>query len=221
MSKQDKTISIQNTDTQEYTNSKFKALMDASPDPIVIYDNTGRTTYMNPAFEKIYGFTFDEVIGRKIDFVPEDELEITMDAWQRTMKGEKMYFETRRYTRDGKILNIQMSTAIIRDKNQNHLESIVIHRDITPIKQAEQEKEKLIVKLKKALSKIKTLSGLLPICASCKKIKDDQGNWNQIEPYIQDRSEAKFSHGVCPECAEKLYGDQDWFFETKEDDTIS
>ncbi|MFH2059003.1 MAG: PAS domain S-box protein [Pseudomonadota bacterium] len=221
MSKQDKTFSIQDTDAPEYINSKFKALMDASPDPIVIYDKEGKTTYMNPGFEKVYGFTFDEVIGRKIKFVPEDELEKTMKAWQRTIKGEKLYFETRRFTKDGKILNIQMSTAIILDKDQNHLESIVIHRDITPIKQAEQENEKLIVELKQALSELKTLRGLLPICSSCKKIRDDKGDWNQIEPFIQERSQAQFSHGICPECSEKLYGDQDWYINTKENDTES
>jgi hypothetical protein len=60
--------------------------------------------------------------------------------------------------------------------------------------------------LQKALSEIKTLSGLLPICSSCKKIRDDKGYWNQIELYIRDRSEAEFSHGICPPCAEKLYG---------------
>jgi len=60
--------------------------------------------------------------------------------------------------------------------------------------------------LQKALSEIKTLSGLLPICASCKKIRDDKGYWNQIEVYIRDHSEATFSHGICPPCAEKLYG---------------
>jgi len=60
--------------------------------------------------------------------------------------------------------------------------------------------------LQRALSEIKTLSGLLPICASCKKIRDDKGYWNQIELYIRDHSEAEFSHGICPHCAEKLYG---------------
>jgi len=60
--------------------------------------------------------------------------------------------------------------------------------------------------LQKALSEIKTLSGLLPICASCKKIRDDKGYSNQIELYIRDRSEAEFSHSICPICAEKLYG---------------
>jgi hypothetical protein len=55
--------------------------------------------------------------------------------------------------------------------------------------------------------KMKILEGLLPICASCKKIKDDQGSWKQIESYVRDRSEADFSHGICPECARKLYPD--------------
>jgi hypothetical protein len=61
--------------------------------------------------------------------------------------------------------------------------------------------------LQKALSEIKTLSGLLPICASCKKIRDDRGYWNQIESYIRDHTEAEFSHSLCPICAERLYGD--------------
>jgi CheY-like chemotaxis protein len=59
--------------------------------------------------------------------------------------------------------------------------------------------------LQKALAKIKTLSGLLPICASCKKIRDDQGYWTQLEYYISEHSEAEFTHGCCPECMKKLY----------------
>lgn len=60
-------------------------------------------------------------------------------------------------------------------------------------------------KLQEALSEVKTLSGLLPICASCKKIRDDRGYWEQIEVYIEDHSNAAFSHGICPECVRKLY----------------
>lgn len=74
-------------------------------------------------------------------------------------------------------------------------------------KQAEEEKEKLIVELRSALSEVKTLSGLLPICASCKKIRNDKGYWEQLEGYIGKRSEAVFSHGVCPECAKKIMED--------------
>ena len=57
----------------------------------------------------------------------------------------------------------------------------------------------------KALQEIKTLSGLLPICASCKKIRDDKGYWNQIENYIEQHSDAQFSHSLCPECLEEHY----------------
>ena len=74
-------------------------------------------------------------------------------------------------------------------------------------KRAQIEKDNLIVELKDALRKVKTLSGLLPICASCKKIRDDNGYWNQIESYIQTYSEAEFSHSICPDCAKKLYPD--------------
>lgn len=66
------------------------------------------------------------------------------------------------------------------------------------------EKAKLIGELQEALQKVKTLSGLLPICASCKKIRDDKGYWSQIEGYIQTHSEATFTHGLCPECM-KIY----------------
>ena len=68
---------------------------------------------------------------------------------------------------------------------------------------AEQEKERTIAELQEALQTIKTLNGLLPICASCKKVRDDSGYWSQIENYICDHSDAEFSHSICPECTEK------------------
>jgi hypothetical protein len=81
----------------------------------------------------------------------------------------------------------------------------VENKNITERKQVEKERENLITKLQDALAKIKTLRGLLPICSSCKKIRDDKGYWNQIESYISDHSEAEFTHGICPKCAKKLY----------------
>ena len=67
------------------------------------------------------------------------------------------------------------------------------------------EEEKLVAELQIALSEVKVLGGLLPICSSCKKIRDDEGYWNQIESYIQQHSDAEFSHGICPDCASELY----------------
>ena len=84
-----------------------------------------------------------------------------------------------------------------------------VSRDITDRMNAEAEREKLISELRTALTKVKTLSGLLPICSYCKKIRDDKGYWNQIEAYIRDRSEAEFSHSICQECANKYHPDLD------------
>lgn len=72
-------------------------------------------------------------------------------------------------------------------------------------KKYEREREELIEQLQKALSEIKQLSGMLPICASCKKIRTDEGYWEQIEVYIGEHSDAEFSHGICPDCAKKIY----------------
>ncbi len=72
---------------------------------------------------------------------------------------------------------------------------------------AERERDLLIKKLEEALATIKTLSGMLPICAGCKKIRDDQGYWEEVELYVKKHSTAEFTHGICPACCKKLYGD--------------
>jgi PAS domain S-box-containing protein len=100
-------------------------------------------------------------------------------------------------------------------KYRDNLEEMVEQRtvellqEITEHKRTEKEREKLIKKLQVAVENIKTLSGLLPICCNCKKIRDDKGYWNQIESYLQEHSEAKFSHSICQECAKKYYPDFD------------
>ena len=85
--------------------------------------------------------------------------------------------------------------------------AVVAINDITKYKIREKERQKLVHELQDSLSKSNRLCGILPICSNCKKIRDDTGHWNQIEVYIRDRSEVKFTHGVCPECMEKLYPD--------------
>ncbi|MBI5846637.1 MAG: DUF4118 domain-containing protein [Nitrospirae bacterium] len=80
------------------------------------------------------------------------------------------------------------------------------------------ERRKLVEELQQALSEVKRLSGLLPTCASCKKIRDDKGFWNRMEDYISDHSEAEFSHGICPECAQRLYPKEYAFLLSKQGD---
>ncbi len=80
-------------------------------------------------------------------------------------------------------------------------------QDITELKQVEEERERINVKLQEAIDKIKTLRGLIPICAGCKKIRDDKGYWNHLEQYFEEHSDASFSHGLCPECFQKFFPD--------------
>lgn len=81
-------------------------------------------------------------------------------------------------------------------------ETVMLERKI---QQQSIEKDELIAKLQEALDNVKKLSGLIPICSNCKKIRNDEGYWKQIEGYISEHSEARFSHGICPECAKKIY----------------
>ncbi|MBA4389773.1 MAG: response regulator [Syntrophus sp. (in: bacteria)] len=100
------------------------------------------------------------------------------------------------------------NTAIVKLRVKNQLQ-LKLQRDALALRNTE---------LKEALAKIKTLSGLIPICASCKKIRDDKGYWNQLEVYIRDHSDAEFSHGYCPECIKKLYP-QHYDNASREDET--
>jgi len=79
------------------------------------------------------------------------------------------------------------------------------------------ERQRLLIELKNAYDEINTLKGIVPICAQCKSIRDDKGYWNKLEAYIEKHSDASFSHSVCPECADKLYGDEDWYIEMKKE----
>ena len=83
-------------------------------------------------------------------------------------------------------------------------ETVMLERQI---QQQNREKDELIAKLQEALENVKKLSGLIPICSNCKKIRNDEGYWRQIEGYISEHSEARFSHGICPDCAKKIYSE--------------
>lgn len=102
-------------------------------------------------------------------------------------------------------LDIGADGYIVRPVSNRELEARV--KAMVRILLTERERDRLIVELKKALSEIKTLSGLLPLCSHCKKVRDDKGYWNQIDAYIRQHTDADFTHSICPECAEKYYPD--------------
>ena len=99
------------------------------------------------------------------------------------------------------------ANVALRDADGKPSRVIEISRDITELKKNEAEKDRLIDQLQAAAEKIKTLKRLVPICSSCKNIRDDKGYWQQVEEYIRVHSDIQFSHGICPTCIKKLYPD--------------
>ena len=147
-------------------------------------------------------------VGNQIDYRKGDELDKLIQAFnimsdelarsrKKTEEGRKaletshndLEVKIRERTQDLRVLNRQLT------------------QEIADRKQAQEANTTLIAQLQETLSQVKTLQGFLPICASCKRIRDDKGYWNQIESYLREHTETEFSHGICPECAEKLYGD--------------
>ncbi len=109
----------------------------------------------------------------------------------------------------GMVIEDRPVLAILKEVAEIKKELTIAQEEIEFRKRAEEEKRALIEELQKALSEVKTLQGFLPICANCKKIRDDDGYWQQMERYIQERSDAKFTHAICPECTKMLYPELD------------
>ena len=95
---------------------------------------------------------------------------------------------------------VDMRVDPIADRWGDVAGRLVVTRDVTVRKVLEGERERLIAELKKALSEVRALEELLPICASCKKVRDDKGYWSQIDVYLQTRAAVEFTHGICPDC---------------------
>lgn len=95
--------------------------------------------------------------------------------------------------------------------NGEMVSAVHIVRDITETVKMRNERERFVQDLKRALIYIRTLKGLLPICSYCKKIRDYDGHWDMVESYIQSHSKVSFSHGICPDCSEKFFGNEDWY----------
>jgi PAS domain S-box-containing protein len=173
----------------------YKKILEAVPTPVVCYDAEGHTLFINQAFIDSYGFSQDEVLGQRIDFVPDDEMEPTRDAWQRTMRGEKVHFITKRYTKDKHIRIIEVHTAIINDQDGGHLASIVLHKDITDARLAAQEKlskEKLKAAMETAGAVCHEMSQPLQVIQTTVELM--RLNKQDMPPKTADRLQAIFDH---------------------------
>jgi len=126
-------------ETLRESEERYRLLLESSPDPIVVYDMGGRATYVNPAFEQTFGFSSEEVFGKPIDFVPEESWPETKKAIEDMLRGKKIHlFETKRLTRDGRVLDVQISSTLYRNRDGKPAGNIVILRDISALKQAEK-----------------------------------------------------------------------------------
>jgi PAS domain S-box-containing protein len=125
--------------------------------------------------------------------------------------GAPVVVEHLHYDCEGRPRHFEVHGCPVFDERGKVIQMIEYSMDVTHRKALEKERVDLIVTLQVALGKVKTLSGLLPICASCKKIRDDKGYWNQIENYLKSHAEVEFTHGLCPECIKK------WFKEAREE----
>lgn len=186
--------------------TRFKMLFDTVPVGLFRCTPAGVILDANPALASILGFSDRrQLMNASFPSLHEDPEEFT--RWREILErhGSVGYIDARFHGQDGQLKWVQIHAKALRDPITTQVCYEGSVEDITKRKEAEQEREKLIAQLQDALARVKTLAGLLPICASCKKIREDDGSWNHIELYIQNHSEAQFTHGFCPDCVKKLY----------------
>ncbi len=171
-------------------------LVENMPEGLIVLDLEGRVIDVNPTAARLLG-TDSSVLGRAL-----------ADALPRLSglveEGEAAGIrEMSLSTPDGRTLEVLVSD--VNGRAGRRTGRLLLIHDISERTQAAREREKLIAELSEALSNVRKLSGLLPICASCKKIRDDRGYWHQVESFMHDHSDVEFSHGICPDCMAKLY----------------
>lgn len=185
---------------------RFQTFMDNSPAVAFIKDAVGRYVYVNEPFRNLFGRTLEELKGKSdYDVWPQDVAKRLRENDVAVLNENKtvQMFELIP-TLDGLPHHwLVYKFPILDVSGQRLLGGVAL--DITERQKLEAAREQLRVQYEEAIEKIKTLSGFLPICASCKKIRDDKGYWRQIEDYISEHSEAEFSHGICLDCAKKHY----------------
>ncbi len=185
---------------------------------IMVTNERGEIVLANRKGCEILGYQADEIVGKScFDFLPEHsrskiQTELGGLIDERVVLPRSL--EVPVLTRTNEQVTLVLHSTLLYDDMGSFRGAVSSGVDITERKLIEAEREKVVNDLQEALAKVRLLSGFLPICSVCKKIRDDQGYWQQIEAYIRDHSEAEFSHSYCPECAKRLYpeafaGDED------------
>ncbi len=199
-----------------------KILFWESCTPIVILNpETGKFVDCNPAAVKIYDFkNYEDVIGKTpldvsapVQYDGMDSSTAASKHIEKALNQGSQRFEWYHQRPNGTTWDAEVFLMLFQHKKKFLLQFTL--QDVTDRKKAEKAREKSFKSLQEALDNVKTLSGLVPICSNCKKIRDDKGFWNQIEAHIQKHTSAKFSHGICPECSDKFYGNENWYIKRR------
>jgi PAS domain S-box-containing protein len=175
-------------------------------DVITILHTDGTILFQSPSITRLLGYKPEELIGNNAFQMvhPEDMSKVT-DAFLQVVQNTQAFLslEYRFKHKDGSWLALE-STGSNQLDNELIGAIVINSRDVTERKACQDEREHLIFQLKDALAKIKTLTGLLPVCAWCRKIRDDDGYWKKVEDYLKEHTDASFTHGICPECLKKV-----------------
>jgi PAS domain S-box-containing protein len=183
---------------------KLSRAVEQSPASIVITSITGDIEYVNPRTCELTGYTYEEIIGQNPRILKSGEMpaEGYKRMWETIRAGGEWRGEFHNRKKSGELYWEFASISPIRDAGGKITHFLAVKEDVTDRKRVDEERIRLVSELQQALAKVKTLSGLLPICAWCKKVRDDEGYWKQIESYVEAHSDAEFTHGICPDCAE-------------------
>jgi PAS domain S-box-containing protein len=183
---------------------RYRLLFENSMDGILLTSPDGKILDASPSACRILGRTREQIIDAGRDgLIDTSDPNLPRLIEERQRHG-RAHGELTARRADGSLFPFEFSSAVFSDSEGNQ-RTCIIFRDISPRKSAEAERERLIGELQEALRKVRVLSGLLSICAACKKIRNERGQWETLETYIRSHSEAEFTHGICEECLRNLY----------------
>jgi len=198
----------------------FEFLQHGSLDGIWYWDiENPESEWMSPRFWGLFGYDHKKkkpLASEWQDLIYPDDLQIALTNFNKHCQDPNHpYDQIVRYRhKDGSTVWVRCRGMAIRDNTGMPIRMLGAHTDLTQLKRTEEklrqrtiELEEINKKLQGALKQIKILSGLLPICSYCKKIRGDKGSWTQIESYVRDHSEADFTHSICPECTKQNFPD--------------
>lgn len=183
---------------------RYEMLFQNSLDGLMLTAPDGTILDANPAACRMFERTREEIVaaGRNGLMDSSDPRMVAMLEERR--RSGLVHGELSARRRNGTFFPVEVSSVVFESPKGNARTCIII-RDISERKAAERERERLIHELREAAARVKTLTGLLAMCASCRKIRDDNGAWHNLESYVRQHTEADFSHSICPDCRRLLY----------------